>query len=211
MKKSALQQVNGKMGVLLCVVILLSLVVTGSGCDIFSQSPGARPNTLNLSDSGPITLDPAVAAESSSAMYIVQIFSGLTRLDENLMVAPDLAEKWEKSASGTVFTFTLRKDAKFHDGKGVKASDFKYSWERALNPAINSLTAGTYLNDIVGAADMLAGKSNQLSGVQVIDDYTLQVTIDQPKAYFLQKLAYPTAFVVDKNNVQIRERLVAEA
>ncbi|HTY81614.1 MAG TPA: peptide ABC transporter substrate-binding protein, partial [Dehalococcoidales bacterium] len=81
------------------------------------------------------------------------------------------------------------------------ASDFKYSWERALSPATQSLTAGTYLNDIVGAADILSGKASQLSGVKAIDDYTLQVTIDSPKAYFLYKMAYPTAFVVDKANV----------
>jgi oligopeptide transport system substrate-binding protein len=57
------------------------------------------------------------------------------------------------------------------------------------------------LNDIVGAADMLAGKATQLSGVKVLDNYTLQVTIDAPKAYFLDKMAYPTAFVVDRANV----------
>ena len=178
------------------------VLVTGSACDIFTQVPGARPNNLNFTDTGPITLDPATAAESSSALYIVQIFSGLTKFDENLMVVPDLAEKWEKNPAGTIYTFSMRKDAKFHDGKPVKASDVKYSWERALNPATGSLTAGTYLNDIMGSADMLSGKSTQLSGVQIPDEYTLQVTIDQPKAYFLQKLAYPTAFVVDKNNVQ---------
>jgi oligopeptide transport system substrate-binding protein len=202
LKRFAFQYTGGKMSLLLSFILVL-VIVTGSGCNIFPQSTsGIRQNTLNLSDTGPITLDPAVAAESSSAMYIVQIFSGLARFDENLQVVPDLAEKWERSPSGTVFTFYLRQDAKFHDGKAVKASDIKYSWERALNPATNSLTAGTYLNDIVGSADMLSGKASQLSGVQVVDDYTLQVTIDQPKAYFLQKLAYPTAFVVDKSNVQ---------
>ena len=111
-------------------------------------------------------------------------------------------QSWDKSADGKTFTFHLRQDVKFHDGKPVKASDFKYSWERALSPATSSLTAGTYLNDIVGAADILSGKATQLSGVKVLDDYTLQVTIDAPKAYFLDKMAYPTAFVVDKANVQ---------
>jgi oligopeptide transport system substrate-binding protein len=91
---------------------------------------------------------------------------------------------------------------KFHNGRPVKASDFKYSWERALNPTTQSLTAGTYLNDIVGAAAILSGKATELSGVKVIDDYTLQVEIDAPKAYFLDRMAYPTAFVVDRANVE---------
>ena len=56
---------------------------------------------------------------------------------------------------------------------------------------------------------MLSGKATQLSGVKVLDDYTLQVTIDAPKAYFLDKMAYPTAFVVDRTNVAIGQYLVA--
>jgi len=165
-------------------------------------STGSNQDTLNLADNGPITLDPAVAAETSSVLYILQIFSGLVRLDENLQIAPDIAERWDESADGRTFTFHLRQDVKFHDGKPVKASDFKYSWERALSPATHSLTAGTYLNDIMGSADVLSGKAVELSGVSVLDDYTIQVTIDAPKAYFLEKMAYPTALVVDKTNVQ---------
>jgi oligopeptide transport system substrate-binding protein len=185
--------------ILLLILCFLSLALTVTAC---GGTPAGGQATLNLADTGPITLDPAVAAELSSAMYIVQIFSGLVRLDENLQIAPDIAEGWDESADGKTFTFHLRQDVKFHHGKTVKAADFKYSWERALNPATNSLTAGTYLNDIVGAADILSGKSTQLSGVKILDDYTIQVTIDAPKAYFLEKMAYPTAFVVDKTNVQ---------
>jgi len=63
-------------------------------------------------------------------------------------------------------------------------------------------TAAAYLDDIVGARDVLAGKSREISGVRVVDDYTLEVTIDEPKSYFLSKLTYPTAFVVDRDNVR---------
>ncbi len=197
--KLLIRNMGKRIGLLMLCFLALALTVTACGG---GGTPAGGHGTLNLADTGPITLDPAVAAESSSAMYIVQLFSGLVRLDENLQIAPDIAEKWDESADGKTFTFHLRQDVKFHDGKPVKASDFKYSWERALNPATHSLTAGTYLNDIVGAADVLFGKSTQLSGVKILDDYTIQVTIDAPKAYFLEKMAYPTAFVVDKTNVQ---------
>ena len=197
--------------ILLLILCFLSLALTltacGGGASISTTQPSQTPTssnqgTLNLTDSGPITLDPAVAAETSSALYVLQIFSGLVRLDENLKIAPDIAKTWDVSTDGKTFTFHLRQDVKFQDGKPVKASDFKYSWERALNPTTNSLTAGTYLNDIVGATDVLSGNATQLSGVSVLDDYTIQVSIDAPKAYFLEKMAYPTAFVVDKTNVQ---------
>jgi oligopeptide transport system substrate-binding protein len=149
--------------ILLAFILLASLASCFTGTT--TTGPSGGQGTLNLADTGPITLDPATAAESSSAAYIFQ-------------------------------------DVSFQDGAPVTAADFKYSWERALNPATGSLTAGTYLNDIVGAADIIAGRATQLSGVQVINDYTLQVTIDAPKAYFLDKMAYPTSFVVDKKNVE---------
>ncbi len=201
------RQQGNKIGFLLTVILLIAVMITGcTNVGINNSAPTATEiaeglNILNLADDGPITLDPATAAESQSVSYIVQIFSGLVRLDENLQIIPDIARTWDKSADGMTFTFHLHQDVKFHDGKPVTASDFKYSWERALNPETGSLTAQTYLNDIVGATDILSGGETQLSGVQVLDDYTLQVTIDAPKQYFLQKMAYPTAFVVDQSNI----------
>ena len=201
------RQQGNKIGFLLTVILLIAVMMTGcTNVGINNSTPIATEiaeglNILNLADDGPITLDPATAAESQSVSYIVQIFSGLVRLDENLQIIPDIARTWDKSADGMTFTFHLHQDVKFHDGKPVTASDFKYSWERALNPETGSLTAQTYLNDIVGATDILSGGETQLSGVQVLDDYTLQVTIDAPKQYFLQKMAYPTAFVVDQSNI----------
>jgi oligopeptide transport system substrate-binding protein len=132
----------------------------------------------------------------------MQLFSGLVRLDDDLKPAPDIAERWQVSDDGKTYTFYLRQDAKFHDGREVKAEDFKYSWQRACEPETGSQTAATYLGDIVGVKEMLSGTATEISGVKVIDDYTLQVTIDAPKSYFLSKLTYPTTFVVDSANVQ---------
>jgi oligopeptide transport system substrate-binding protein len=183
---------------------LLSLSLTALSV---SPSIGCWPwsnnqDTLRLWDVGPLTLDPAISADASSHLYVMQVFSGLVRLDQELEVAPDIAERWEVGPDGETYTFHLRQGVKFHDGREVKAADFRYSWERACDPATGSGTAATYLGDIVGAKDMLAGGAGGISGVVATDDYTLQVTIDAPKAYFLDKLAYPTAFVVDKDNVE---------
>jgi len=188
----------------LLVVLACSLLVfrLSIGCQPEQEAPPAEENTLNLYGIDPWTLDPAVSGEMTSHEYIIQIFSGLVCLDDNLEPAPDIAQSWQVSDNGKTYTFHLRHDAKFHNGREVKAEDFKYSWERACNPDTHSLTADTYLGDIVGVREILAGKTKEISGVRVIDDYTLEVTIDAPKSYFLSKLTYPTAFVVDRANVE---------
>jgi oligopeptide transport system substrate-binding protein len=180
--------------------VLLVVLFVSSSIACWPWSDGQ--DTLRLWDVGPITLDPAISADMSSHTYVMQIFSGLVRLDHELNIVSDLAESWDKSADGRTYSFHLRQGVKFHSGREVEAADFKYSWERACDPDTGSGTAATYLGDIVGAKDMLAGEAGEISGVEAIDEYTLQVTIDAPKAYFLDKLAYPTAFVVDSANVE---------
>ena len=165
----------------------------------------SRGESLTMWDSGPLTLDPALVREVGSARYVREIFSGLVTLNQDLQVIPDIAERWEISPDGTTYTFYLRKGARFHDGREVKADDFKYSLERACDPETESPTAVTYLSDIVGVKEVLGGESEEISGVKVIDDYTLQITIDAPKAYFLAKLTHSPAYVVDKDNVQSGE------
>ncbi len=187
-------------GAILCILVALPFIVRCQPVPtpISTREKGA----LNLWDSGPITLDPAVSSESTSQTYVMQIFSGLARLGAEAKPVPDIAESWQISDNGKTYTFYLHPGVKFQNGKEVTAQDFKYSWERACLPETNSQTAATYLGDIVGVKNVLAGKATAISGVEVIDDHTLKVTIDAPKVYFLAKLTYPTTFVVDKANVE---------
>jgi len=189
--------------IVLSAVLACSLLV-GAQCDEEVPTPTGE-QVLNLYNIDPLTLDPAVSGEMTSHEYIMQLFGGLVCLGDDLQPAPDIAERWQVSDDGTTYTFYLHRDVSFHGGREVKAEDFKYSWERACDPDTGSQTAATYLGDIVGAGEVLAGRSKEISGVKVIDDYTLQVTIDAPKSYFLSKLTYPTAFVVDKVNVESGE------
>ncbi len=183
------------------VALLLVLVLTGCQLAPPAAPAPAGAGVLNLAGPDPITLDPAVSGEMTSHEYIVQIFGGLVRLDDNLSVVADIAERWTISPDGRAYTFNLRHDAKFHSGRDVKAPDFKYAWERACSPATGSKTASSYPGDIVGVKDVVTGKAKEISGLRVLDDYTLQVAVDGAKSYFLYKLSYPTAFVVDKANV----------
>ena len=152
--------------------------------------------------SDPPTLDPALVTDTTSSGVVVEVFSGLVALDTDLRLVPDLAESWEISPDGTVYTFTIRPDATFHDGKAVTAHDFKWSIERAADPRTASPVADIYLNDIVGIDDVFEGRATEISGITVIDDRTIRFTIDSPKAYFLAKLTYPTAYVLDRENVE---------
>jgi oligopeptide transport system substrate-binding protein len=186
--------------VLLALISITSVACPPKTTETTSGKTIAQGN-LNLYNIDPYTLDPATSSEATSHEYIFQLYNGLVQLDDNMNPVPDIAKSWKTDSKGIVYTFTLRQDVKFHDGRGVTAGDFKYSWERACAPETGSQTAMTYLGDIVGVEEVLSGKTTDISGVKVIDDYTLQVTIDAPKPYFLYKLGYVTAFVVDRNNV----------
>ena len=174
-----------------------------------SQSSGASESrrssgeqVLALPGGDPPTLDPHLSGDATSAVYVVEIYSGLLTYDLDLNLIPDLAESWEVSEDQLVYTFQINEDAKFHNGKPVRAQDFKWSFERACDFRTGSTTADTYLGDIIGCRDKLRGKADSVEGVQIIDDQTLEITIDAPKAYFLDKLTYPTAYVLDRENVE---------
>ncbi len=78
--------------------------------------------------------------------------------------------------------------------------------ERAASPQLNSNTSLSYLRDIVGFIEKRYGQADEISGVKVIDDKKISIEIDFPKAYFLAKLTYPTAFVIDKDQVELNPR-----
>ena len=159
-----------------------------------------REETLYLSggeSADPREYDPATTRSSGDKMA----FSGLFSFSPQLELMNDLVESYAVR-DGRVFTFVLRANAHFHDGRAVTAQDVVYSWERAANPATDSDTVLTYLGDIVGVKERKAGQADHISGLRVMDERTLEVTIDQPKPYFLAKLTYPTAFIVDRANVE---------
>jgi oligopeptide transport system substrate-binding protein len=216
----------GVAAVLILILAVVLVLVIGGGGDKQSSSaanggtpaagetssPSASGNsaassgTLRLRGDDPISLDPAIAQDASSAVYIVEIFSGLVRLDKDLKVQPDVASSWDVSPDGKTYTFHINPKAQFQDGRPVQAEDVKYSWERALSPDTASVTASNFLGDIVGARDVVSGNATSISGLKIIDDATIEVTIDAPKPYFLYKLTYPTGFLVDRRQVEANRR-----
>jgi len=180
---------------------LPSLDVTPESGAPPAEARGAG-GVLRLAGGLPPTLDPAMAQDSTSAEYIAHLFSGLVSLDSKLDIVPDLAEKWEFGEDGRTFTFTLRAGVTFADGRPITAQDFVYSIERACSPELGSPVATSYLNDIVVVAEFAAGQADHIAGLEALSENELRIQIDAPKAYFLAKLTYPTAFVVDRAQIE---------
>jgi oligopeptide transport system substrate-binding protein len=114
----------------------------------------------------PRNYDPATTLSSGDKLA----FSGLVSFDPNLNLTPDLAEAWDVSADATIFTFHLRANAKFHNGRAVTAQDVIYSWERAASPQLKSDTVLTYLGDIVGVKEIYSGQAEHITGLKATSD-----------------------------------------
>ena len=178
-----------------------------TGKDVADDTGGTAPRqggVFNTLWSDPPTIDPHLVTDGTSYGVVIEVFSGLVRLGSDPVnpFEPDLAESWSVLENGTVYEFKLRKDLKFSNGDPVTAQDFKWSFERAAHPDTASTVAEEFLGDIVGIKEIVEGTATTAEGIEVVDERTLRLTIDAPKAYFIAKLTYPTAFVLNKSNVE---------
>jgi ABC-type oligopeptide transport system substrate-binding subunit len=145
------------------------------------------------------TLDPALASDPTSLSVASLIFGGLVRLDSHLRVRPDGAERWSISHHGTVYTFFLRHNLRFADGRSVTAADFAAAIGRALGPEGSAGTASFYL----GLIDQVRTRGAQpRPSVAVLDSTTLRITLSHPAAHFLAELAFPASFVPEPDLMQ---------
>lgn len=183
----------------LVAALTLSLTILGAG----SAEPPAptASGTLRLQGAEPITLDPVHVRDTGSAGYAQEIFAGLTRIAPDLSVQPDLASGWTVSPNGLTYTFTIRREAKFHDGRQLTAEDVAWSWTRALDPATGSLSGPVFLEDIEGAAAYAAGAADSVSGLRVRGSRTLEVSLTTPLSFFPSKLSAGPTLVLDRHNV----------
>jgi ABC-type transport system substrate-binding protein len=186
------------------IVVAIATLSVLSGCNKgggggFSQRASeGKENVFRYPIETLTKLDPAMVQDGDSIDVLQQVYEGLTTWGEDNQVTPNLAESWDVSPDGKTYTFHIRKGVKFHNGREVKAEDFKYTFERVADPALQSPTVLTYLDAIVGVKEKMARKASEVSGVKVVDDYTLTVQIDKPRPYFLGRLTYPASFVVAK-------------
>jgi len=149
----------------------------------------------------PTTLDPALSNDAGSGEVCALIYDGLVRFGVGTEILPDVAESWQISPDSRTYTFHLRSGVRFTNGREVTAGDFKYSFERVMGPKAKS-SRGWVFQDILGARDFMAGRAREIAGMQVLDDRTLEITLQKPFAPFLGFLAMPAALVVPREEVK---------
>lgn len=162
-----------------------------------SRLPGYLYLRLN---SNPTTLDPALITDVMGGGIAAKLFNGLVRFNENLDIVPDIARSWTLSSDQLTYTFRLRRDVRFSNGRKVTAHDVRYSFERVLTAATKAPLTWV-LDKIEGATDFLAGKTAGISGIRVVNDHTLVLKLDKPFGPFLSLLAMTTAYVVPREEV----------
>jgi oligopeptide transport system substrate-binding protein len=149
----------------------------------------------------PASLDPIFSVNYAESEIVLQMFDGLLRFDNNLNIAPALAQDWRIDEGGRRYRFQLKPEVKFHHGRIVEAQDFVYSLTRLLSPGCKSPDAAQYLV-IEGARDYRLGKSPKVSGLRAISPTQLEIRLEEPFSPFLSLLALQTASVVPRELVE---------
>ena len=186
-----------------------------------TQTPDDAPFEVAVNfASEPQSIDPALNSAVDGAIMLNHMFEGLMKWADsgvetvgsdgnctNATLVNGQAESYEKvvNADGTVtYTFTLRDDAKWSDGKAVTAGDFVYSWQRLVSPE----TAADYnymVSDVVNANAIMAGEMDPSElGVSAPDDKTFVVTINADTPYFLEICAFPATFPVRQDIIEAK-------
>lgn len=157
---------------------------SGDGGIVLDVSVGPEPETI----------DPSLNTAVDGATYINHVFEGLMKLNEKSEIVEGVAESYTVSDDGLVYTFKIRKDAKWSDGKDLTADAFVYSWRRLVDPATAS--DYNYMIDMVKNANEIMAEEMDPSelGIRAIDEKTLEITLAVATPYFLEICAFPTTF-----------------
>lgn len=181
------------------VVIIMPILYIPSG----SKRPDNKSFLRLTLRSEPPTLDWSIATDGVSFEVITNIMEGLTEYDQNLRPRPAIAERWEVSEDGKRYTFYLRSDVRWTDGKPVTAGDFVYSWRRLLDPKTGAEYA-YFLYDLVNAYEYNSGliKDPNLIGVRAKSDHILEVDLKKPIVYFPSITTFMVTFPLRQDIVE---------
>jgi peptide/nickel transport system substrate-binding protein len=134
------------------------------------------------------TFDPHKGIVHGPDYWIIKlVYNTLVTLDEGLNIVPELAESWEISEEGTVYTFHLVEGVTFHNGRGLTSEDVKYSFERLLDPDTGASRRANYTD---------------IASIETPDPYTVVITLSQPNAVFLTQLTQAAAAIVAREGVE---------
>jgi peptide/nickel transport system substrate-binding protein/oligopeptide transport system substrate-binding protein len=197
-------------GILLVLFLLTAFATKLVKEDVLLSSAGARDELGARPAQGGVfrypllgrirTLDPAQAVFQMDAMLVQQMYDGLTAFDDHLNVVPALAKFWEISADGKTYTFELREDARFHNGRPVSAEDCVFSFERLLTKGLNEHNYH-YFSRIEGAEAFRQGLADRVSGLEAVDDHTFRLRFVTPFVPALSVLSMYSSKILPKQEL----------
>jgi peptide/nickel transport system substrate-binding protein len=136
------------------------------------------------------TINPLLTNESEGQWRAKMLFEEFVKLDpETLEVSPNIAESWEPTEDGRGFVFTLRDDVRFSDGEQLTAEDIEFTLYSLLAQGTGSPFLPRF-NDIEGATEYNAGDSDEISGIEVVDDFTIRITLEEPNSAALSNYRF---------------------
>ena len=191
-------------GYLRAVVMAIAAIgfISFAGCK-HGMGGTDRADFVFLNGAEPETLDPSLITGQPEGRLASALFEGLTSFDEHGQVVPGVAEKWDVSPDGRVYTFHLRHNARWSNGDPVTARDFRDSWRRTLAPDTGAEYA-YQLYYIHNGRSFNEGKLSDFSqaGAVALDDFTFQVTLDNPTPFFLGLCATSPLYPMHLPSVQ---------
>lgn len=184
------------------VFFILWVAISTIAC---SPDPSAMlgTSTLNRGLSGePESLDPQKNTSNQSQTILRDIGEGLVSFGADGTLSPGVAKRWEQSEDGLTYIFHLRADARWSNGRAVTAKDFEFAFQRLVNPQTAAPYA-EFLSGIKNANDIVKGKlpPDQL-GATAIDTYIFQIQLRTKTPHFLQLLAHPSTFPIERKSFE---------
>lgn len=186
------------------------------GDTIANTTSTATGGTFTYASPEPGAIDPQLVSDVYGAELVVQVVDGLTDVAADLSIVPAVSTEWKASADAKTWTFTLRDDSMFSNGRKVVAGDFVYGFARAADPDLASPVAYQGL-PIAGWGDAMGGKASgaigdvPVSGVRAIDDRTLEITTAESFALLPKILIHPIFSPIPKEAVDTEAKAKAFA
>lgn len=191
----------------LMLALVFCLVFTMAACGGGGAKEADKGFEMSICiASEPESIDPALNRAVDGAVMIQHMFEGLMKWADNgdgkAEIKEGQAASYTISEDKLTYTFKLRDDAKWSDGKPVTAKDFVYAWQRLVTPA----TAAEYnymIDAVVNANDIMAGKKDPSElGIKALDDSTVEIKLHTPTPYFLEVCAFPATYPVRQDMIE---------
>ncbi len=142
-----------------------------------------------------LTFDPVHITAAALSFMSNAVHANLVMYGEGAELVPSLAERWEVLEQGHLYRFHLRRGVRFHNGRVIEAKDVHDSLVRLLLPELAS-TSGWIIREVHGAIDVMEGRTRTLAGIQVRDQFTADILLDEPLAFFLSLLTMHEAAII---------------